>query len=122
MQVIEKMMIHPTRSIYWGGETLPLNVCDEVNFKYTVPQALAYLEGFNRACKAAGKVVAMELYIEHSPDPIGDLTHSPAIGGTIRSDVYLGDVESVFGSLHTRFIGYLDKQKNAVIPVDIYSM
>ena len=122
MQVIEKLMIHPTQSIYWGGETLPLNVCDEVNFKYSLPQAIAYLEGFNKACKAAGRVIAFDLWLDYSPDPIGDLTHSPAMGGTIKNEIHLGEVESVMGSLHTRFIGYLDKQKNVVIPVDIYSM
>lgn len=121
MQIIEKFFIHVPTDYYWQGEKIPQTVCDEVNFKYTPEQAINYLKGFNEACKADKRLVQVQVRIEYSTDPIGTLIKSPAIGGVIRRDIILGNVDSIMGELHQKFIGYLDQQKNVVIPVDFYS-
>lgn len=85
------------------------------------PKAINYLKGFNEACKADKRLVQVQVRIEYSTDPIGTLIKSPAIGGVIRRDIILGNVDSIMDELHQKFIGYLDQQKNVVIPVDFYS-
>lgn len=124
MQIIENFRLRPDPRNYGTHENIPQKVCDEVN-DYTPFEIIRYLEGFNEACKAAGKTVVVEVFIEYSPDPIGSLTKCPAMGGWYRGTVYLGDVVSVFHHLYNvtrqRFVGYYDKPTQTVISVDFYS-
>jgi len=104
-------------------ETIEQGVCDDVNL-WTADKILWYLNSFNEACKAAGTVVVVGIFIEYSTDPIGTLTKCPAMGRWYRSSIYLGDVISVsehlYNVLRVRFVGYHDKPTNTVIPVDFY--
>ena len=124
MQIIEDIRINRPSHDYYPHEAIPQKVCDDVNF-YNPEQILRYLEGFNEACKADNRVIAVSILIEYSPDPIGSLTKCPAMGGYYRGMIYLGDVVSVIEHLYivsrVRFIGYHEKPTNEIIPVDFYS-
>ena len=63
MQIIENFRLRPDPRNYGTHEDIPQKVCDEVN-DYTPFEIIRYLEGFNEACKAAGKTVVVEVFIE----------------------------------------------------------
>lgn len=124
MQIIEDIRINRPSHDYHPHEAIPQVVCNEVNL-YNPEELIRYLEGFNNACKADKKILAVNIVIDYSPDPIGSLTKCPAMGRYYKGMIYLGDVVSVIEHLYivsrVRFIGYHEKQTNKIISVDFNS-